>query len=398
MGIFSKFFSTERPQETRTVTKDNCPFGDVVFTGIGRRKALSIPAIYAAVTNVADTLSTLEIPVYQWTDTTGATIDYGHPVYALLNNRPNPLQTAKAYRYTMAMDLQLEGEHISEIVRDGVDGTPLEVWRIDPRATVTQWDANFRTLRYFVNGKEIDPAFILHVVSFSLDGFRGCSPFDLCKDSIELTAAMNTFGTSFFQNSARPGGFLTTPPQLKPEDRDAARKQWNEAFSGSNNVGKTPALPDGFAFNKISIDPEEGQFNESRIAQLRECQRITRTPPTISNDYERQTWSNIQYARMDYVQNSIRPLAVAIEQAVGKDLLQDDTLYVAHKLDDLLRGSFSEQVAALTMAVQGGIYTSNEARDVMGLPAHPDGDNLTGNTPNTQEPDGNTVDQQQPQQ
>jgi HK97 family phage portal protein len=395
MKFLDLFRSKPQPkQEVRTITKDNCPFGDVIYTGMGRRKALSIPAVYAAVTNVADTLSTLEVPVYRWNDQDGAVVDYDHPVYRLLNVRPNPLQTAKAFRYSIALDLQLEGEAVCEIVRDGFDGTPLEVWRLDPQAVSTQWDANFRTLRYYVNGREIDPNFILHVLSFSMDGFRGCSPFDMCKDSIELTTAMNTFGQSFFQNSARPGGFLTTPPGIKPEDRADARKQWNESFSGSANVGKTPALPDGFAWNKITVDPEEGQFNESRVAQLRECQRITRTPPSLTYDYERQVWANIQYSRMDFVQNSIRPLAVAIEQAVNKDLLRDDTMYAEHKLDDLLRGSFSEQVAALSMAVKSGIYTSNEAREVMGLPAHQDGEKLT----TTQENNGNSINQQQPQQ
>lgn len=348
-------------------------------TSVSVRSALSIPAVYAAVSNVADTISTLPLPVYQVVDQGGEKA-YSHPVYDLLNKSPNPVQTAKSFRASMVVDLLTEGEAFAEVVRNGF-GTPVELWRIASGCVRTEWDRSGRILRYFVDGKELPASDILHVVGFSLDGIRGVSPFSLCRDSLGLTLAMERFGSSFFKNAARPSGYLVTPPGLKPEDREDARLQWQNAYGGAENTGKTPALPNGYDWKKISVDPEEGQYNESRIHQLRDCQRITRVPPPIVNDFERQTWGNIQYSRMDYVQNCIRPLVVAIEQELNKKLIADSSHYVEHILEGLLRGSFTEQVDALSKATGGAFYTPNEARKILGLPAVEGGDTL--NTANS---------------
>lgn len=385
------------PEEKRSLTIDQLPWLSSASAGTspGVRTALSIPAVYAAVSNVADTISTLPLPVYRADPVQGGQKDYIHPVYDLLNGNPNPVQTAKAYRASMVLDLVTEGEHFSEIVRDGF-GTAVELWRIPRHHVRTDWDREGRRLRFFVEGQELDGQDLLHVVSFSLDGIRGMSPFMLCKDALTLATQMEKFGTSFFKNSARPSGILNTPPFIKPEDLTAARKHWEASQSGPENTGKTAVLPDGFAWTKISVDPEEGQFNESRQQQLTEMQRVCRVPPSIVNDFSRQTWANIQYARMDYVQNTIRPLVVAIEQEINRKLIADKNHYVEHILEGLLRGSFSEQIDTLTKAVGGPIYTANEARKIMGLPPVDHADALKAATPApqpaTKDANGNPVD------
>ena len=376
--MFNWFKKKEAKTEQRAVSHQSFGLQSPLGSPVSVPTALSIPAVYAAVSNVADTISTLPLPVFQ-KDTQGGTKAYDHEVYALLNKSPNPVQTAKAFRSSMVVDLLCEGEFFAEIVRNGF-GSVVELWRI-PRSQVrTEWDRTGRTLRYFVDGTELPAVDLLHILNFSLDGIRGVSPFSLCKDSLSMTLTMEKFGLSFFKNAARPSGYLVTPPGLKPEDREDARQQWQQAYGGAENTGKTPALPNGFSWQKVSIDPEEGQYHESRIHQLRDCQRITRTPPPITNDFERQTWSNIEYSRMDYVQNTIRPLVVSIEQELNRKLISDPEHYIEHTLEGLLRGSFSEQIDSLTKAVAGPIYTANEARKILGLPATDGGDTLQGGT------------------
>ena len=382
MGLLSRFFGAkEAPAaapEQRAVTLTNSPWGAfVVPTATGlpvtTSTAMSIPAVYAAVSGVADTLATLPLPVYQ-----AGEKQYKHPVYDLLNVSPNSIQTAKTWRAVMVSDLMTQGEHFSQIVRSN-SGKPLAIWRVCSSRVRTEWDNSEQTLAYYVDNERFDFNDLIHVIYFTLDGFRGVSPFKLCSDSLSLTLALDLYGSRFFANGARPGGILNKPPGLSPEESEEARKQFSEAYAGVSNAGKTAVLPNGFAYTATSLAPEEGQMHESRTMQMRECQRITRVPPHIVADYERQTWSNIQYARMEFVQNSIRPIAIAIDQELNRKLLsklEREECHIEHVLEGLLKGSFTEQMDYLTKGVSGRIYTPNEARAYLGLSPQDGGDQL----------------------
>ena len=389
-NFFSRFWNTEDKPEPKTEIRSEAekpaeeraisslPFSNWATEStsgihISTRNALSIPTVLSAVGTVADTISTLPLPVFK-NSSEGGEKDYNHPLYNLLNSSPNEVQTAKAFRHAMIVDLLIHGETFCEIERNNAGGV-LGIWRIEPSLMRVQWSQDGRFLRYWANNVEIDAANIIHVLGFSENGIRGASPFVLCKDSLGLTIALEQFGSGFFKNGARPGGILQMPPGLSVEDREDAKKSWNQAHSGTQNVARTACLPNGFSYQPTNLAPEEGQFNESRIYQMRECQRITRTPPNLTFDYERQTWGNLQYARADYVQNQIRPLVVAIEQEFNRKLLtkeEQKNYYIEHVVEGLLRGSFSEQVSALQQAISCGLYTVNEARAIMNLPPLPE--------------------------
>lgn len=402
-NFFSRFWNTEnkpepkteirseaeKPAEERAIT--SLPFSNWATEStsgihISTRNALSIPTVLSGVGTVADTISTLELPVFKNSDN-GGVKDYEHPLYNLLNSSPNEVQTAKAFRHAMIVDLLVHGETFCEIERNNAGGV-LAIWRIEPSVMRVQWSQDGRFLRFWANNVEIDAANIIHVLGFSENGIRGASPFVLCKDSLGLTLALEQFGSGFFKNGARPGGILQMPPGLSVEDREQAKQSWNSTHSGTNNVAKTAVLPNGFTYQATNLAPEEGQYNESRIYQMRECQRIIRTPPDKVFDYERQTWGNLQYARADFVQNQIRPLVVAIEQEFNRKLLtkeEQKTWYIEHVVESLLRGSFSEQVAALQQAIACGLYTVNEARATMGLPEVDDSKQLQTQAPPVQD-------------
>ena len=394
---------TSTKEEKRTLDRNTAPsllrsWAETPAAGVAvtTRSALSIPTVFAAVSAVADTVSTLPLPVYR-DGPNGPEKDRTHPVYRLLNTAPNRVQTAKAYRAAMVVDLMSEGEHFSEVQRDG-SGQPIALYRIEPCAVVTKWveEDGAYVLEYSVGGTVIPSENLLHVVGFTSNGFRGESPFRLCQDSLSLTLALDRFGSSFVRRGARPGGILTAPPGLSPEDLEDSKKSWADAQAGYDAAGKTAVLPEGFKYSPMSLSPEEGQFHDSRIQQMREAQRITRTPPNISGDFERQTWNNVAAAQTMFVTQSIKPICVAIEQAVNKTLLNNDpNVWAEFVIEGLMRGTFPEQIAALTEAVTSGIYTANEARRLFNLPDHPDGDTLgtpSTPTPSTpQESNGNTL-------
>jgi HK97 family phage portal protein len=335
--------------------------------------ALGIPAVYAAVSGVADSLATLPLPVFR-TDKR----DPSHPVDKLLNAKPNVLQTPKIWRSTIVTDMFIHGEHFSQIVRNGAN-KPVALWRISPASVRTEWDTDAQTLKYYVGGSVFPAADLVHVIYFTLDGFRGISPLALCRESIGLTQAIDEYGASFFANDCTPGGLLRIPDG-PPENIAKAKAAFQASHSGSRNSRKTLIATTGTEYQPIGLTSEEGQFHESRTMQLWETERICRVAPHVVQDYSRQTWGNLQYARMEQVQNSYRPMAISIDQELTKKLFSELEIEqgyrVEHVLEGLLKGSFTEQMDYLTKGVDTGIYTPNEARGYLNLQPLPGGDEL----------------------
>src|SRR4051794_26588160 len=100
--MFNWFKKSTQPKapEQRAITHQSFGLPVPIGGAVSVHSALSIPAVYAAVSNVADTISTLPLPVLVESDQ-GGVKDYNHPVYALLNRSPNPVQTAKSFRASM---------------------------------------------------------------------------------------------------------------------------------------------------------------------------------------------------------------------------------------------------------------------------------------------------------
>jgi len=347
--------------------------------------AMQVPAIFNSVMTSADIVSSLPWNVYKRDRQGGGHKDTDHPVYRLLNRKPNSIQTSRTYRQNVLVDCLSYGEHFSEIETTKDGSEVLNLWRIDPRMVLEKWQevVDWETgeksyeLQFWFNDRLLDPEKLVHVVWVSIDGYRGVSPFVMCRDAVSLTIALDRFGSAFMRQGARPSGKLKLPPGMTPEDRRNAQEDWKKYKSGADNAGDTMVLPPGWEWEQVSINPDEAQFNESRLYQLRESQRITRTPPYLSGDYDRMIYANIQYTRLDLVQNFLRPLTTAVDQAFSQRLLDPDgDYYLEHDLHGLLRGSFTEQVQTLQKACGGPVLTVNECRAELGRPPIEGGDDL----------------------
>ena len=80
---------------------------------------------------------------------------------------------------------------------------------------------------------------------------------------------------------------------------------------------------------------------------------------------------------------TIRPLVVAIEQAITKRVLtagQRATLTVEFSLEGLLRSNLKDRAEIYSTMVQNGLMTRREARQLENLPPMPGDNELTAQT------------------
>ena len=192
---------------------------------------------------------------------------------------------------------------------------------------------------------------VLHLRGLSLaeDGVIGLSPLDCMREAVGLALAAEAYGARFYRNNARPGIVLKHPGRLSPDAGKRLKESWNSQYAGAENAHKTAVLEEGMDLISVGMTAEQAQFLETRKFQRNEIAAIFGVPPHKIGDLERATFSNIEHQAIEVVTDTIRPWAVAWEQAMTRDLFTEElrrTHMLAFNLDGLLRGDIESRYRA----------------------------------------------------
>jgi HK97 family phage portal protein len=139
-------------------------------------------------------------------------------------------------------------------------------------------------------------------------------------------------------------------------------------------------LEEGMTYKSIGMPPEQAQFLETRKFQLGEIARIFRVPPHMIGDLERSTFSNIEQQSIEFVQHTINPWVVRLEQAMNLALLSPSErkrFTIRFNVDGLLRGDYTARMNGYAVGRQNGWLSINDIRrleDMNPIPAEEGGD------------------------
>jgi phage portal protein BeeE len=93
-------------------------------------------------------------------------------------------------------------------------------------------------------------------------------------------------------------------------------------------------------------------------------------------DLERATFNNIEEMNIEFVQESLSPTAVRIEQTIYKDLLtagDQEQYYAKWLLNGLMRGNIAARTAYYNMMRQNGAINADEMRELEDMNLIPPG-------------------------
>lgn len=350
--------------------------------------AMQTSAVYACVRILAESIASLPLNIYQYTDS-GKVKATDHPLYFLLHDSPNSEMTSFAFRESKMVDLLLRGNGYSRINRKNGGKIASLDFLSASRVTVNQDDdgktyylytpTNAERLKNKESGQvRLEQYEVLHVHGLGFDGLVGYSPIAMMKNAVGTTLAVEEFGASFFENGARLSGVLEHPGIIK--DTSKVRESWQKTYGGSENVGKVAILEEGMKYQQIGIPPEDAQFLETRKFQIEEIARIFRVPLHLIGDLEHATFSNIEQQSLEYVKYTLNAWIVRWEQAMNKSLLLPEErkkYFIKFNVDGLLRGDYQSRVEGYCKLIQNGVMSVNDVReleDMNKIPAELGGD------------------------
>lgn len=342
---------------------------------VNERTALQTTAVYACVRILSETIASLPLHVYRYTEGEKAK-DTEHVLYTLLHDEPNPDMTSFVFRETLMSHLLIWGNAYSQILRNR-SGQVIGLYPLLPDQMSVHRSEKGKLYYVYNRYEEDNPNFqekgsivlsqeeVLHIPGLGFDGLIGYSPIALAKNAVGMTLACEEYGASFFGNGANPGGVLEHPGILK--DPAKVRDSWNAVYQGTRNAHKVAVLEEGMSYKQIGIPPEEAQFLETRKFQVNEIARLFRIPPHMVGDLEKSSFSNIEQQSLEFVKYTLDPWVVRFEQALKKSLLlpeEKKTHFIKFNVDGLLRGDYQSRMNGYAIGRQNGWLSTNDIREL----------------------------------
>lgn len=324
--------------------------------------------VFACVQVRSQDLAKLPVPLYQRTADGGRRRATGHPLYDLINRRPNARQTAYEFREMMQAALDLRGNAYARITRDG-RARPIELLPLsDGWVTPLRTGAGevFYDVRMYGQGptERLSTMDVLHLKDRSDDGFVGKSCIQRARDAVSNELAQGRFGASFYANGARPGGLLIPKSgKIGEEGRRDLRTSWNEQFQGPGKNHGVAVLGEEFDYKPLAMTNLDAQFLESKKLSRAEIAAIFRVPPHKVGIMDNATFSNIEHQALEYVTDTLMPVAVRWEEALNVALLREseqDEYFFEFMFDALLRGAFLTRMQGYALMRQWGAFSVND--------------------------------------
>lgn len=342
--------------------------------------ALQISAVWACVQTLSGIIASLPLFVYQERGNGMRDLARDSSLWGLLHDSPNARMTPVEFWTAMLLNLLLRGNAYARIERSSngeafalwpmsadqveqrvlPDGSVVYLYRIDNDVAVLASDS------------------VLHLKGMG-NGTIGLSRLDYMRASVDEAANAQTAANRVFANGGKPTGVLMIDQVLTPEQRARVKANFEEIATTSTS--RLFVLEANMKYQQVSLSPNDMQLLTTRQFGVEEICRWFGVPPVMVGHANVTAWgTGIEQIIDGFFKVTVRPALVNIEQAMKKRVLtsaQRVRYTVEWNFDGLLRSNIKDRFEVYAKAVQNGLKTRNECRQLENDPPIAGGDELT---------------------
>lgn len=365
MGLFTN--NTAKPREDNSE-----PFLDAVISMTSNDSGVYVGAgalrnsdVFTAVRVIASDLASNPI---KYDDSR---------IYGLLNKAPNDNMTAFSFRFALAVNMLLNGNSFAKIERnpsEQVTGFTL----IPNSQMVVSEDEATGAVYYTYTPPEsrterLKAADVLHFKCFTSDGYTGLSPLYSLHDELKIQRSGNKLLSGFFKNGVQGTGLLTiNKSNLDKDAKDAIREKFEKANSGENAL-RTIILDSSMSYQTLQVNTDVLKLVNSSDWTTRQIAKAFGLPPEKLG--VESTHSSTEQTNVMYLQNTLIHYFTSFTSELNAKLATG-TRSFEFDTEQLFSADPSTMQQLAIGGLQGGVYTINEARQKLGLPAVSGGDTL----------------------
>ena len=351
-------------------------YGNYAKEGYGRNAI-----VHACIRELAT--GTAAAKFYVQRDTTDGLVEVEGTPLANLIMYPNGTQDFYHWLERLVTYLYVSGNaYILKERSRGNQITGLYLLRPD-RVSIMPSGEGVKGYSYEVDGKEyfLKPEDVGHMSFPNPNGdLYGLSPLHVLTKTINLDLSMTDFAKVFFQNAGVPSGLLKVKRRLtSQEEATRIRSRWRSSFGGTNNFHSVAVLDDDADYQQMASAPAEMALTDlHNHTESRICSVLGVPPILISANVglQRSTFSNYREARFSFHSETLEPLIDKIVRFLNYCIGMEMGETIAVDLTEM-RGFLDDKETINARAAQlftSGIVTLNEAREMVGEDALPDGE------------------------
>lgn len=336
---------------------------------INEHTALSIVAVYNAVSLISNAIACLDAGVAERTEGGGRRPAVELPLFDVLARKPNKRNTAFQFRRANMVHALTSGNGYSEIEFKGQ--RPIGLHLLEPRNVEPRILDSSELVYHLVREKVDLPAWkVIHTANVGWDGIRGYSPITLARETLGLAQAEREYQSALMGNSAQPNGFLEVPHNLKENDKNRLRSDFEAMHRGTEAAGTIGILSGGMKWVQTSFSPADAEVLLSRAFSVAEVARLFNIPQHLVGLLDHATFSNIEQQLMEFYTFTLLPWLTNLEQEMDTkffDRAERQIYFVYHDIKTLLRADSATLTAQDSADFGMGVKSINEIRAGRGL-------------------------------
>lgn len=348
-------------------------------------QALQISTAYACVKVIAESAAMLPLKIYHMNSDGEKELAINHPLYDIFEYSPNPNDTPAEFKEKILVSLIMNGNSFCEIERAGLGNSITALWVIpyESMECVRMTNGSVRYRWYDLKGQlqeansyDRTPR-VWHIKLFSTDNVKGVSPIEQLKDTLKMAGMTEQFWTQFLENGCTLSGKLKMDDVLTDDAFEEFKKRFEETYKGINNIGKYMILENGMDFTPISTNSlADSQFVETKTFIMKQVASIFKVPLHMIGIMEASTYNNVEQQQIFFLVHCLGPYLKKIEERVEMLFDREERREYSCKFltSTLLKMDMKTRFTVYRMAIEDGILSRNECRDMEDMHAYTGGD------------------------
>ena len=385
MNLFSKI---KKYFKNETVSMDNPALLD--WLGIDpatNKDKLADSTYFACMKKLGEGVGKLPLKMYQSTEK-GIIKSDKSEMYNVLKLRPNPYMSAATFWSTVEMNRNHYGnayvwcrykgprlqdlwimpsESVSIVVDSGgILGTRDKIWY------KYQDKTNGKT--YTFNSEEV-----MHFkTSMTFDGIVGKSVREILATTLAGSLESQNFMNNLYKEGLTAKAVLEYTGDIDETAKRRLVKGLSDFANGSANAGKIIPVPLGMKLTPLDLKLTDSQFFELKKYTALQIAAAFGISPNQINDYEKSSYASGEMQNLVFYVDTLLYNLTQYEQEITYKTLSSDLIskgyYFKFNVGVILRSDLKTQMESLSKAVSNGIYTVNDARNLLDLPNVAGGD------------------------
>lgn len=321
------------------------------------------PEIITAARRIAELIGSMTI--YLMSNTERGDIRINNELSRVIDIQPEKHMTRSQWMQAIVMTMLLYGKGNAVVVPHTYNGY---LQSLEPISAdrVSFLPVGRRDYRVVIDGRERRPDDLLHF-AYNPDQnylWKGCGVTISLRDIVKNLAQAQTTKNAFMSSEWKPSIIVKVDALTDEFSSPEGRQKLLESYVKPSQTGEPWLIPaDQFQVEQVRpLTLEDLAIKDTVELDKRTVAAVFGIPPFLLGvgEYNQKAWNS-------FIQNTIRPIAIGIQQELTNKLILSPKWYLKFNVRSLLDWDLGTIYSVYGGLSDKGIVTGNEVRDIIGM-------------------------------